>query len=136
MSALSATIISKKLSERYDRLKNKEIKNLPLIVESKFLSLKTKELVSSLKKILGKDLFEVALKDKKIRSGRGKFRGRKYKSSAGMLLVVGEKEKIKTKAIDVVNTKKLNVTDLAKGGSGRLTVYTEEAIKNLGEKLK
>ena len=38
--------------------------------------------------------------------------------------------------IDVVNIKSLGVTDLAKGGVGRLTVYTEQAIKDLGEKLK
>ena len=30
----------------------------------------------------------------------------------------------------------LNVTDLANGGVGRLTIYTEEAIKEIGEKIK
>jgi hypothetical protein len=28
------------------------------------------------------------------------------------------------------------VTDLANGGLGRLTMYTEEAIKNIGERAK
>ena len=46
-----------------------------------------------------------------------------------------EKEKIKTGIIDVRNVKELNVTDLAEGGLGRLTLYTEEAIKQLGEKI-
>ena len=38
----------------------------------------------------------------------------------------------------VVNktVKNLGVNDLAKGGLGRITIYTEEAIKELGEKLK
>ena len=134
-SALSATANEKLVSEKYSRLNGKKISELPIVVESKILSLKTKELVSSLKKVLG-DLFEVALKKKKVRSGKGKGRGRKYKSNAGILLVIGDKEKIKTSLVDVRTVKELNVTDLAEGGLGRLTLYTEEAIKNLGEKIK
>ncbi len=132
-SAISATGIGKKLVEKYGRLKNEKIENIPFVVESKFVKLKTKDILSSLKKILGNDLFEVAVKKKKIRSGKGKMRGRKYKSNAGVLIVTGKDEKIKTKKFDVVNTQNLSVNDLAKGGSGRLTIYTENAIKDLGE---
>jgi large subunit ribosomal protein L4e len=135
-SALSATANEKLVAEKYERLNDKKISGLPFIVESKITSLKTKDLISSLKKILGEELFEVAIKKKTIRSGIGKVRGRKHKSNAGLLFVVGEKEKMKTNAIEVVGAKGLNVTDLAKGGAGRLVVYTEEAIKNLGERLK
>ena len=49
---------------------------LPIIVESKITGLKTKEVLSSLKKILG-NLYSVALQKKKVRSGKGKSRGRK-----------------------------------------------------------
>ena len=52
-----------------------------------------------------------------------------------MLLVVGNKEKAKVNSIDVVNVKTLGVNDLAKGGVGRLVVYTEEAIKDLQSKF-
>ena len=76
-------------------------------------------------------MFEVALREKKIRSGKGKSRGRKYKSNAGLLFVIGEKEKLRTGLIEVKNTKNLNITDLARGGLGRLTVYTEDAIKEI-----
>jgi large subunit ribosomal protein L4e len=134
--ALSATGNEKIVSNRYEKLKDEKITGLPIVVESKIISLKTKELISSLKKILGKILFEVSLKKRKIRSGKGKLRGRKYKKNLGLLLVTGNKEKIKTNVIDVKNSKELNVTDLANGGAGRLTVYTEEAIKDLGERLK
>ncbi len=134
-SVLSATIDEKIVKNRYERLKDKKISELPLIVETKINSLKTKDLLASLKKILGKELFEVAIKKKSIRAGKGKMRGRKYKSSAGMLLVTGENEDLKIKAFDVRNVKSLSVTDLAKGGVGRLTMYTENAIKNLGEKI-
>ncbi len=134
-SALSATANEKIVSGKYDTLKYKKISGLPLIVESKIVSLKTKELLSSLRKILG-DFFSVAIKKKKIRSGIGKLRGRKYKKNAGLLLVIGDKEKLKTNVIDVRNSKELNVTDLANGGAGRLTIYTEEAINELKERLK
>tara|TARA_Y100000034_G_scaffold19272_2_gene21720 strand:- start:9140 stop:9934 length:795 start_codon:yes stop_codon:yes gene_type:complete len=134
-SAISATANEKKLMKKYERL-NERIKNLPLIVETKITSLKTKELISSLKKILGKKLFELALQKKKVRAGIGKMRGRKYKKNAGLLLVTGNKEKLNANAFDITNTDKLSVTDLAKGGSGRLTLYTEQSIKELGERFK
>lgn len=136
MSAISATANDKKLIEKYERVKNEKMEMLPIIVENKLTTLKTKELVNSLKKILGENLFQVALKEKNIRAGIGKLRGRKYKQNAGALIVVGNKEEIKTKRIDSVKVNALSVTDLAKGGVGRLTIYTEEAVKELGEKLK
>lgn len=135
-SALSATANEKIVERKYSRLNGKKISGLPFVVESKITSLKTKDLLSSLKKILGESLFEVAIKKRKVRSGIGKLRGRKYKKNAGALLVTGNKEKIKTNTIDVKNAGSLNVTDLANGGAGRITIYTEEAIKNLGEKIK
>lgn len=135
-SALSATANEKIIEKKYARLDGKKISGLPFVVESKMVSLKTKDLLSSLKNILGENLFEVAIKKRAVRSGIGKLRGRKYKKNAGLLLVTGEKEKLKTNIIDVKNARELNVTDLANGGAGRLTIYTEEAIKNLGERIK
>ena len=136
ISALTATAEKKEVKNKYGKLKDSEIKNLPLIVESKIISLKTKELISSIKKILGKELFEVALRKKTVRSGKGKLRGRKYKSNAGMLLVTGKNEKLKTSIFEMKNSANLSVVDLAKGKMGRLTVYTENAIKDLNEKFK
>ena len=125
------------MKKKYERLKDKKIdaKNLPFIVESKIVSLKTKDLLKSLKEIFGRDLFDIALKKKSVRSGKGKLRGRKYKSNAGMLIVTGKKEKMETRLFDISNTNNLNVTDLAKGKQGRLVIYTEQAIKDLGEKF-
>jgi len=135
-SALAATANEKIVSQKYERLNDKKFTELPFIVESKITSLKTKILLESLEKILGKELFVVALKKKQVRSGIGKLRGRKYKKNAGLLLVVGNDESVKTNLIDIKSVKNLNVNDLAKGGVGRLTIYTEKAIKELGEKLK
>ncbi len=136
ISALSATANENLVARKYETLKGKKISGLPFVVEEKITKLKTKDLISSLKKVLGEVLFEVSVKKRKIRSGKGKLRGRKYKKNLGLLLVVGNKEKLKTNVIDVKNVKRLNVTDLANGGVGRLTMYTEEAIRELGEKTK
>lgn len=132
-SAISATANKKQVAEKYSTLR--EIKNLPLVVEPQILSLKAKELLSGLKNILG-EMFNVGIKKKGIRAGKGRKRGRKYKSSAGLLLVVGENEKLKTSAFEVKRARNLSTTDLAKGGLGRITIYTEKAIKELGEKLE
>lgn len=137
-SAISATANEKEMKKKYERLKDEKIgiKNLPFIVESKIISLKTKDLLESLKEIFGGKLFDIVIKKKKVRSGKGKLRGRKYKSNAGMLLVTGKSEKIKTKLFETANTDNLSVIDLAKGGQGRLVIYTKQAIEDLGRKYK
>lgn len=134
ISALSATANKKEIEKKYARLQGKEIENLPIIVESKIATLKTKELISSLKKILG-NLFELALQKKSVRAGKGKLRGRKYKKNAGILIVVGKKENLKVKGIEVQKANLLGVNDLAKGGQGRLVIYTEQAISELEKRL-
>jgi large subunit ribosomal protein L4e len=133
-SAISASASKKQVQEKYETIDNLE--RLPIVVESKITTLKAKELLNSLSKILGEKLANIAFKEKSIRAGKGKLRGRKYKSNAGMLLVIGKEEKIKTTKIEVIDVNKLGVYDLARGGQGRLTLYTEQAIKQLGEKFK
>lgn len=135
-SALTASMTPKLVSKKYLRLNNEKLESIPAVVDSKITKLKSKELFQTLKSILGEVAFDVAIQTKTQRSGLGKLRGRKYKKSAGLLLVVGNNEKIKTTAFDVQVANKLSVSDLAKGGVGRLTVYTEAAIKDLEEKFK
>jgi len=136
ISALSATANKKQVSSKYKRIDEKDLKELPIVVESKIIKLKTKELLGSIRKILGDKIFEVTLKNKEVRSGRGKLRGRKYKSNAGILIVTGKNEKIKTKIFSVKNTENIGISDLAEGSPGRLTIYTESAINDLQEKFK
>lgn len=130
LSTLSYINSADELKKKYSSLKEKKLDiKLPLIVEDKILSLKTKELFSALKKILG-ETYDVAVQKKDIRSGRGKFRGRKYKKNAGALLVIGREEKAKIQGIDVLNINELMIADLADGGA-RLVLFTEKAIKEL-----
>jgi large subunit ribosomal protein L4e len=136
MSAISATAKDKYLKKKYATLEGIKIEKLPLIIESKITSVKTKDLIKTFKIVLGKELYEIAIRKKDIRKGKGKLRGRKYKKTAGLLIVIGNEEKLKTKNFDVKNVKNLGVVDLAKGQPGRLTIYTENAIKDLGERFK
>ncbi len=138
-SALSATVNEKYILNKYSSIDNLN-KKAPFVVSienAELNKIKVKELLNGLKKILGKELYEIAIRKKSVRAGKGKMRGRKYKSNAGMLLVIGngENKKIKTKMFDVVRAGELGVTDLAKGGLGRLTVYTEKAINDLNKRL-
>ena len=139
ISAIAATASVKWVQKRYNSLLGKDNKTMPefpIIVESKLTNLKSKELLVSLKKILGDELFSISLKKKSVRSGKGKLRGRKYKNNLGLLIVTGNEEKLKSSGIDIVKVKSLSLEDLSKGVPGRLTVYTENAIKELGEKYK
>lgn len=136
ISALSATANEKFISKRYERLIGEKFESFPLVVESKISKLKTKELLLALKKILGEKIFELSLRKKTIRSGKGKMRGRKYKTNAGLLIVVGEEENPKLSAFEIKKAKSLSIVDIAKGGPGRITLYTEKAIEELEKKLK
>jgi len=130
LSSLTYVSETNKIKEKYSSLKNKEINvKLPLIVEKKIIELKTKDFLNSLKKILG-DLYSVSLQKKSIRAGKGKLRGRKYKKNAGVLFIIGKNEEKKIKGVNFVKTNELKVRDLADGGA-RLTIFTEEAIKDL-----
>tara|TARA_Y100000310_G_scaffold122529_1_gene121247 strand:- start:10939 stop:11823 length:885 start_codon:yes stop_codon:yes gene_type:complete len=129
-SALTYTSSIKELQKKYSSLSDSKIEiNLPIIVEDKILKLKTKDLLASLKKILG-NLYTIAVQKKSKRAGIGKMRGRKYKKNAGVLFVISKDENLKIKGIEIVKTNELLVSDLANNGA-RLTIFSENAIKDL-----
>nr|AJS12988.1 50S ribosomal protein L4P, large subunit ribosomal protein L4e [uncultured archaeon] len=132
-SAIAATASEKYLLKKYSTLEKLD-KKVPFIVPSDITKLKIKQMLEELKTLLG-NLYEVAIKEKSIRAGKGKLRGRKHKSNAGMIFVVGKDEKLKTGLFDVRKANELGVVDLASGGLGRVTVYTENAIKELENKF-
>jgi large subunit ribosomal protein L4e len=133
ISALSATANEKYVLNKYSSVEKTDRK-VPFVV-SISEKMKAKELLNGMKNILG-NLYNVAIKKKSVRAGRGTMRGRKYKSNAGMLLVTGNNENVKIKMFEVKPVRELSVGDLARGGLGRLTVYTENAIKDLENKFK
>lgn len=132
-SAIASTGDYNYIKKRYEKIK--EIK-VPIIIEDKILKLKTKEFFSVLNKILGEN-FELVLKNKEIRAGKGKSRGRRYKENAGLLLIIGKSESAKIQGIEVMKADELKMKSLFP--LGRLTVYTENAVNELnklGEKEK
>ncbi len=124
-SAIAATAKENYLKKRYSSLDKTEV---PIIISSEILKLKTKEFFSFLKKILG-DNFKLALKTKKVRAGKGKLRNRKYKSNAGLLLIIGKEEKANFQGIEVMKADELEMNKLFP--LGRLAIYTEAAISEL-----
>ncbi|MDP2947422.1 MAG: 50S ribosomal protein L4 [Nanoarchaeota archaeon] len=130
-SAFVGTIDSKSLENKY----GKKI-NSGFVFDELILNLKTKDFFEVLKKVFG-DNFVNVLKIKTVRAGKGKMRGRKYKSNAGMLFVIASDEKMQRSGIDVVKVDELKVSDLSPNGEpGRIACYTEKAIKQIGEKFR
>jgi len=135
ISALRATASPEIVSKKYATLRDEKIKNLPIVIETSVLKLKTKDFLKMLKEILGEKIFNVAVRKKVVRAGVGKLRGRKYKENAGLLIVKGKKEKANSKLMEVATAENLSVNDLAQGGFGRLVIYTEEAIRELEKRF-
>lgn len=113
--------------------------DLPIIISDEIQNInKTKNLESLFITFnLSKDLERA--KKKKVRAGKGKMRGRKYKKKKSFLIVISEDKGIVKSAknlpgVDISNVKNLNAELLAPGTQpGRLTVWSESAIKRLGE---
>jgi len=129
-SAFAGTVDAKSLEKKYG------VKvNSGFVFGKEVLDMKTKGFLELMKKVFGEN-FEKVLKKKSIRAGKGKMRGRKYKTNAGMLFVVDEKEKMKRSGIDVVNVNELLIQDLSPNGEvGRIVCYSEMAIKEIGERF-
>lgn len=130
-SALAGTIDVKFLEKKY----GKKVES-GFVFDDAILKLKTKNFIVVMKKVFG-DAFGTILKHKSIRAGIGKMRGRKYKSNAGLLFVIGNEENMKRKGVEVVRVCDLTIKDLSPNGEpGRLVCYTEKAIKDIGERFK
>ena len=130
---ISATIINDLVKKRGHIIPE----NYPFVLDKKFEDLnKTKDVVDALKAFgLKKELDRT--KERKIRAGKGKTRGRRYRTKKGPLIVVSKEASIKKAAnnipgIDIVNVKDLNAELLAPGEiPGRLTLWTASAVEVL-----
>jgi large subunit ribosomal protein L4e len=125
-SVFAATAFKEYALKRYPKIK--KIDSLPSIIES--LPNKTSALIELLKKIFGEN-FELAIKNKIVRAGKGKLRGRKYKSNAGALIVVGKEENKKFRGFDIKSLDETKISDLYP--LGRLTIFTKKALEELSK---
>ncbi|MBI5253564.1 MAG: 50S ribosomal protein L4 [Euryarchaeota archaeon] len=139
-SAIAATAVKELVQKRGHIIAN--VPQIPLIVEDELESIKTaKGTKEALEKLgIWEDI--VRAKQRNIRAGKGKMRGRKYKNRKSVLLIVAEDKGIKLGArnhpgIDVVRVENLGIEHVAPGTHyGRLTVYTKAAVQKLGARFK
>lgn len=134
-SAMAATMDKEIVKSRGHKIPS----NYPFIISESFESInKTSEIKKSLDALGFKDEMKRA-EVKKVRAGKGKLRGRKYKKKTSILFVVSKEcDLIKAAnnlpGIEVVLIDNLNAELLAPGAEpGRVTLFTEGAIKKLKE---
>jgi len=84
------------------------------------------------------DDVERAKEGTSVRAGRGKMRGRRYRTPRSILVVVSKKCEVARSVrnlpgVDVSLPSKLNASNLAPGGApGRLMVISESALAAIG----
>lgn len=135
-SALAATADTEVVKKRGHRFDDKI--TLPIIVDDDFEKIKkTKEVIEVLEKIgIYSDVLRSA-NGKHVRAGKGKMRGRRYRTPKS-LLIVSTKETIEKSSdnlsgVDIAKPHQLNIEHLAPGGiAGRLTIITKSALTQLG----
>ena len=137
LAALHATSVPEIVRGRGHRFE--EELTLPVVVKDEFESIKTtKEAVEVLSSIGVYDDVERAKDGRRIRAGRGKMRGRRYRAPRGLLVVLsseceGGRSMRNISGVEVVTPKALNVSILAPGGDpGRLMMISESALSEIG----
>lgn len=131
-SAIAATINKEIVQQR-----GHKSDAVPLVVENSFENVKkAKDVMLTLVK-LGLENELNRSKEKKIRAGKGKLRGRKHIKKKGPLIVTSKNCELTKSAkniagVDVMEVRCLNTELLAPGTQpGRLTIWTEDAIKTM-----
>ncbi|WOX55266.1 MULTISPECIES: 50S ribosomal protein L4 [unclassified Methanoculleus] len=112
--------------------------NLPLVFEDRFEEVtRTGDVISALSALGVYVDIERAKNSRKVRAGRGTMRGRRYKQRKSVLIVTGNEPLRAARnlaGVDAVTVDQLNTELLAPGTqAGRLTVWTESAIRRLEE---
>jgi len=138
LSAIAATASEEVVASRGHSIE--DVPEIPLIVTDDLEGLKKVKEVEEALIHLGvfSDIYRVK-ESRKIRAGKGKYRGRKIKQAVGPLIVVAENKGIMEAArnipgVEVVAVNNLNAEILAPGTHpGRLTIWTNSAIEKLNE---
>jgi len=138
-SAIAATADADLVAERGHEFD--EDVELPLVVDDEFEDLvKTQEVVSLLESLGVHEDVERADENRSVRSGRGKTRGRKYRTPKSILFVTSSetgpsKAARNLAGADVATAAEVNAEDLAPGAEGgRLTVFTESALEEVADR--
>ncbi len=135
-SALAATADKEAVAERGHRFGDKV--TLPVVVEDKFEAFTTvKDTMAFLEKVGISDDVVRAKEGRHIRAGRGKMRARRFRTPRSILVITSEDAAVQNAVgnipgLDIVPVSRVSIEDLAPGGDpGRLTVFTESALKEV-----
>jgi large subunit ribosomal protein L4e len=114
------------------------VPEIPLVIDDKIQTVKKTKLMYSILSELGLEDELVKVKEgKKIRAGKGKRRGRKYKNKKSILIVIKDdfgivKASRNIPGVDVIKFENLSIANLAPGGlSGRLILWAQSAFNDL-----
>jgi large subunit ribosomal protein L4e len=117
-----------------------DVSELPLVVSDGAQSVeKTKEALDMLKKLGCAEELQKVSDSKKVRSGKGKMRNRRYVMRRGPLVVYSEDNGIvralrNIPGVETASVDSLNLLQVAPGGNfGRFIIWTEGAFKKLNE---
>jgi large subunit ribosomal protein L4e len=135
LSAIAATTQPELMAARGHRFEG----DVPFVFEDAFEELtRISDVIAALQAVGLYDDVERSKRSKKVRSGRGKMRGRRYKQRKSLLIVTGNKPLIAARnlaGVDAVSVDQLNTELLAPGTqAGRLTIWTEHALSKLEER--
>jgi len=115
-----------------------KVPEIPLVIDDKIQTVKKTKLMYSILSELGLEDELVKVKEgKKIRAGKGKRRGRKYKNKKSILVVIKDdfgivKASRNIPGVDVIKFENLSIANLAPGGlSGRLILWAQSAFNDL-----
>jgi len=117
-----------------------EVSELPLVVSDGAEAVqKTKEALDMLKKLGCEEELTKVSDSKKIRSGKGKMRNRRYTMRKGPLVIYSDDNGIvralrNIPGVETASVDSLNLLQVAPGGNfGRFIIWTEGAFKKLNE---
>jgi large subunit ribosomal protein L4e len=135
-SAIAATANKEVVVKRGHRINDV---SLPIVFDDSLEDVKKTKAVEELMEKIGLGQEIERGRTKKVRAGRGKSRGRRYEKKKSFLFVVGSNKGLVKAAkniagADVCLASNLNAELLAPGTQpGRVTVFTESAMKKIGE---
>lgn len=117
-----------------------KIPEIPLVIDDKIQTIKKTAQIYSILCDLGmhKELIKIK-NNKKIRAGKGKKRGRKYKKKKGVLIVIKNdfgvvRASRNIPGMDIIKFENLSIDKLAPGGlPGRLILWTQSAFNELNQ---
>jgi len=139
LSAVAATSSKELVTRRGHKIAAET--ELPLVVSDETEKIMTSTDAEKILKNIGVWGDAERASNRKARSGKGSVRGRPLKHPVSALVVVSKRQGAEKAfrnftGVKVVDVTSLNVSDLAPGThAGRLTIWTESAIKGLGSRL-